>query len=159
MLSNIHKYRFEILVVSQIAILFGSLITPASIFELLSPILFYLNIIAGSLFIGNHKKGSARILIVILVVIGGVFALGNDNQPTIYNYAKFVVPFLFHMVVTYNIINQLWKAKQVNKSVILGIIGGFVSLGLIGFFICRALKSYTPVLIVESKLMKRPIIL
>ena len=70
MLVKIHSYRFESLLVSQIAILFGSLVTPTNVFNMLSPFLFYLNIVAGSLFIGNHKKGSILILLFILLVIG-----------------------------------------------------------------------------------------
>ena len=144
MLVKIHSYRFELLLVSQIAILFGSLVTPANIFNMLSPFLFYLNIVAGSLFIGNYKKGSILILLFILLVIGGVFAMANDNEASLFNYIKFAVLFLFHLIVTFNIIKQIWKAKFVNKNVILGLISGFVALGLIGFFVCLSIEIVHP---------------
>jgi len=141
MLNNLYKYRFEIFLVSQIAILFGSLVTTRKLFDILSPVLFYINIVAGSLFIGNHEKGSIRIFAFVLIVIGGVFTLASINEENnVFTYLKIAVLFLFHLVVTYNIINQIWIAKVVNKNVIIGVISGFISLGLIGFFLCLSIE-------------------
>jgi len=145
MIQLLHKYRFEVFLVSQIAILFGSLLVPTDLFDMLSPILFYLNIVSGSVFIGNHKKGSLKVLALVLIIIGGVFTMASIyTENNVYTYTKIAVLFLFHLVVTYNIISQIWRAKVVNKNLILGVISGFISLGLIGFFFCLSIEIITP---------------
>ncbi len=145
MLHVFYKYRFEIFLVSQIAILFGSLVVPVNIFTILSPVLFYLNIVAGSLFIGDHKQGSIKIIFFVLFVIGGVFTLASIYiEHTFYNYLKIIALFLFHIIVTYYIIKQIWWAKLINKNVIVGLISGFVSLGFIGFFLCISIEILHP---------------
>lgn len=143
---HLHKHRFEIFLVSQVAILFGSLFVPIQLFDTLSPFLFYLNIVAGSLFIGNHRKGSFKIILLVLVFIGSVFALAaiyKENKE-IFNYLKIIVLFLFYIVVTYNTIKQIWVARLVDKNVILGLISGFISLGFVGFFICISVEIIHP---------------
>ena len=52
--------------------------------------------------------------------------------------------FLFYVVVTYQIIKQVWLSAQINKNVIIGLICGYVSLGLIGFFICLSIEISAP---------------
>ncbi len=141
----LYKYRFEIFLVSQIAILFGSLIIPANVFIFLSPVLFYLNIVAGTQFVGKQEAGSIKVFAFVLIIIGGVFAFASWNEETnIFNYLKIAVLFVFHLVVSYNIIRQIWLAKVVNKNVIIGVISGFISLGLIGFFLCISIELIHP---------------
>ena len=41
-------------------------------------------------------------------------------------------------------IKQVWQAKIVNKNVIFGLISGYISLGLIGFFVCLAIELASP---------------
>ena len=54
MLRKLYPYRFELLFVSQILILFGSLFFPLGFYEVfLSPIIFILNLLASViLFLG-----------------------------------------------------------------------------------------------------------
>ncbi|WP_066630958.1 ion channel [Labilibacter marinus] len=145
MLNILYKYRFEIFLVSQIAILFGSLVVTTNIFTIVSPALFYLNILAGSIFIGNPKRGNIKIIVFVLVIVGGVFAIASFNEEyTVYNYLKIIVLFLFHSVATFYMIRQIWWAKLVNKNVIVGLISGFISLGFIGFFICISIEILYP---------------
>ena len=146
MIDRLYLYRFEFFLTSQIAILFGSLIVPSNVFDILSPILFYLNIIAGSLFIGSHRKFRAWIIIIVLILIGFIFVYSawDKTYIKIFNYLKISILFLFHIVVTFQIIQQIWQAKLVNKNVIFGVISGFISLGLIGFFICLSIEFINP---------------
>jgi voltage-gated potassium channel Kch len=41
---------------------------------------------------------------------------------------------VFYFFVTTEIIQQVWKIKNVNSKAILGMIAGYISLGLVGFF-------------------------
>lgn len=144
MLESLYKYRFELFLVSQIAILFGSLVMPVNLFELLSPIFFYLNILAGSLFIGSKMKRNLMLIVLILAVIGGVFTLTEVYPSKTLNYIKFGLLFLFYLVVTYKIISRIWNAALVDKNVILGVISGFISLGLVGFCLCLSIEIMHP---------------
>ncbi len=146
MLSKLHIYRFELFLISQIAILFGSLIIPSDSFEIVSPVLFYINIIAGSLFLGTQEKTQVWVIFFVLIIIGGVFALSELNtiNTDIFNFLRIIVLFIFHLLVTYKIIKQVWQAKFVNKKVIFGVISGFISLGFIGFFIFISIEVIYP---------------
>jgi len=145
-LSRIYTYRFELFLTSQIAILFGSLIIPSESFEIVSPILFYLNIIAGSLFLGTQEKTQVWVIFFVLIIIGGVFALSELDTINnhIFNFLRIIVLFIFHLIVTYKIIKQVWQADLVNKKVIFGVISGFISLGFIGFFIFISIEVGYP---------------
>lgn len=72
--SQLIKYRFEIFLASQIAILFGSLLIPESLRGAFSQMLFYLNVVAGSLFIGTHKQYHVK-LIILISFIGGLMVI------------------------------------------------------------------------------------
>jgi hypothetical protein len=77
MLNKLYPYRFEFFLITQLAILFGSLIIPSSIFEVLSQLLFFLNILVGSLFLGGHQKHRNWVIVIALFIIGGVFDLST----------------------------------------------------------------------------------
>lgn len=145
-LEKYYPYRFQIFFFSQMAILFGSLIVPAQLFEtILTPLLFLLNLLAGILLI-SKKKHLMRIFIALLVLASIVFgfSLMDDNNESVFNFIRMIIYFLFYVVVTLEIVKQVWKSKIVNKNVILGLISGYVSLGLIGFFICLTVETVHP---------------
>lgn len=52
--------------------------------------------------------------------------------------------FLFYGFVATQLIKQVWLAKIVDRNVIFGLISGYISLGLIGFFICLAIEISNP---------------
>ena len=146
MVEKLYSYRFEIFFFSQIAILFGSLLVPSALFEtVFSPILFLINLFAGILLISKKKK-ITWFFVALLVIAGFIFSLNlikNRNENS-FNFVRMTTYFLFYVVVTYEIIKQVWEAKKVNKNVILGLISGYVSLGLIGFFICLSIEMTHP---------------
>ena len=146
MQDRLFTYRFELFFFSQIAILFGSLIIPGDYFEtLVSPVLFLINLLAGVLLISKKKK-LMWFFIVLLVISGIVFGAdiikGTDEK--LLAFLNMGVSFLFYTIVTFEIILQIWKAKIVNKNVILGLISGYISLGLISFFICLSIEIIHP---------------
>ncbi len=146
MLKRLYPYRFEIFFFSQVAILFGSLIVPSMVFEtFLSPVLFLLNLLAGVVLLLKQRK-TMWFLLALLVI--GTFLLGSDlikttDEATV-GLIKMLTYFLFYIVVTKEIIKQVWQAKKVSKNVIFGLVSGYISLGLIGFFICLSIEMAYP---------------
>ena len=64
----------------------------------------------------------------------------NEN----YNYIKLASYFIFYGFVTIEIVKQVWNAKDVGKNVILGLISGYISLGLLSFFLCLTIEIIYP---------------
>ena len=146
MLNRLYTYRFEIFLFSQLSILFGSLITPTGIFEnLLSPILFQINLFAGILLI-SKKKSLMWFLLTLVIISVTIFGSSMyekvDHQ--LRDFLHMATFFLYYLIITYEIVNQVWKAKATNKTVIYGLISGYISLGLIGFFICLSIEMQHP---------------
>ncbi|NQY04990.1 MAG: two pore domain potassium channel family protein [Flavobacteriaceae bacterium] len=52
--------------------------------------------------------------------------------------------FLFYVLITNEIIKQVWLSTTIDRNVIIGLISGYVSLGLIGFFICLSVELTHP---------------
>jgi len=137
MKQKIYPYRFEIFFFSQISILFGSLLIPTAFFEnIISPILFQVNLLAGILLISKKRKlmWFLVVLLVITSITVGLDFIGEKSK-SLFGFLQMTAYFLFYVVVTLEIIKQVWNAKLVNKNVIFGLISGYISIGLIGFFI------------------------
>ncbi len=146
MLKKLYPYRFEIFFFSQIATLFGSLAFPLEIFEsYISPLLFQANLLAGILLLSKKKK--TMWLLLILFVIASI-SFGSDliesKKHSAFDFIQMTAYFLFFIIVTYEIIKQVWNAKVVDKTVILGLISGYISIGLVGFFICLSIEMVHP---------------
>ncbi|MFK2819255.1 potassium channel family protein [Flavobacteriaceae sp. LMIT009] len=73
-----------------------------------------------------------------------VLNLINKESSDTTNYFKFGAYFLFYAVVTLEIIRQVWQSKVVQKNVILGLISGYISLGLLSFFTCLTIEIIYP---------------
>ena len=54
------------------------------------------------------------------------------------------VYFLFHIILTWNIIKQIWNSKKVNRRVIMGLMSGYISLGFLGFFLFMSIEIWMP---------------
>ncbi len=146
MFTKLYPYRFEIFFFSQLAILFGSLVFPINQFEdLFFPILFLANITAGLLLISKKKK---LMWVVTFLLIGSLVLLGKDmvkrEQIDSYEYLRLGVYFVFYVLVTFEIINQIWRADHVNKNVIVGLMSGYISLGFIAYFMFLAIVMQHP---------------
>ncbi|WP_299429931.1 ion channel [uncultured Maribacter sp.] len=146
MFKRIYSYRFEFFFVTQLVILFGSLLIPGQVFEdTIAPISFLLNLIAGVIFISKRKELFWFFLILLIAssfLFG--FAETHDEKPLLVSYIQFAIYFSFYLFVTYEIIKQVWQTPEVNKTIIYGLISGFISLGLIGFFICMSIELTNP---------------
>lgn len=137
MISRLYHIRFELLLVSQLAIIFGSLVVPEALLEsFLKPIFFLLNLLAGVLLL-SKKRRLMWFLIFLLGLSATIFVISNalERIPDSLRFFRVAVYFLFYLVVTYEILRQVWMARDVGKNVIYGLISGYISFGLIGFFI------------------------
>ncbi len=146
MLQKLYINRFELFFFSQITILFGSLIFTPQLFDaVLSPILFQINVLTGILLISHNRKLMwffVGLLAITSIVLGSSLIDGNEGKT--FKFIRIATYFLFYVVVTFQIIKQVWQAKNVNKNVIFGLVSGYVSLGLIGFFICISIEMGHP---------------
>jgi hypothetical protein len=128
-------------------LLFGSLFFPFDIFQTyIEPTLTLLNIIAGFILISMRKK--TRRIYAVLFVFALVFNLVHFSQDVAdnvdYQLIRFTLLSLFYSIVTIEIISQVWLAKEVNKNVIFGVMGGYISLGLIAFFLLLGIEIAEP---------------
>jgi hypothetical protein len=146
MLIRLFPYRFEIFLFSLLSILFVSLLVPTIFFEdVLFPILLQINILSGILLMSKKKKIMYFFLFLLSIrlvfyVLDFFKILGEQESSSI----RTGVFFMFYLVVTYEIIQQVWQSTTVNKNVIIGLISGYVSLGLIGFFVCLSIEMIYP---------------
>ena len=142
MLAKLYRLRFEIFLLSQVTVLFGLLIFPTLLFETaLSPMLFIVNLGAGVLLISKSKKLMwFCILLLIISIVIFVYNLQTTVNNKSFDFLRMGTFFMFYSVISYEIIKQVWRATTVSKNVILGLISGYISLGLIGFFIFLSIE-------------------
>jgi hypothetical protein len=108
-------------------------------------ILFLVNIISGMVLI-SKKKLFKKFFIAIFSAMFILFVLnlikGGEREGL--SFIRFGVYFLFYISVTIEIITQVWNAKTVNKNVIVGLMSGYVSIGLLAFFVFSSIELSTP---------------
>ncbi len=146
MFKKLYSYRFEFFFITQIAVLFGSLFIQGELFEKsIGPIFFLLNLIAGVILI-SKRKDLFWFFLILLIASSVIFAFAqaNGGMPLFTSYMQFGIYFAFYLAVTYEIIRQVWQSVTIDKKVIYGMVSGFVSLGLIGFFICMSIELAYP---------------
>ncbi|WP_033956273.1 ion channel [Psychroserpens jangbogonensis] len=146
MFEKLYPYRFELFLTTQLLVLFGSIAMPISWFEnWIMPLLLLLNISSGIL-LAFKKKRLFRFLLAFLAISALLVITGfiNSAIDKNFNYAKLGSYFIFYAIVTVEIIKQVWKAKFVNKNVILGLVSGYISLGLLAFFLCLTIEILYP---------------
>jgi hypothetical protein len=145
-INKLYKFRFELLFFSLLATLFSNIFLPSIWFENnLMPFFFMLNIASGILLISKNKK-IKRIFIFLLAIEIFIFIRKRIFKIEIdyYEFLGFGVYFIFYSMVTYELIKQVWKSKIINKNVIFGLMNGYISLGLICFFIFLTIEIVAP---------------
>jgi len=146
MVKKLYPYRFELFLATQLAILFGSLIVPFEWFEnTVSPLLSFLNLCSGLILVSEKRKTSI-VLFILLILVGLIMFFSSFKSDFIeyLDFTRMIVFFLFFSIVTIEIIKQVWGATVVGKNVILGLISGYISLGLLAFFICLSIEMVAP---------------
>ena len=146
MIKILYNHRFELFFTTQLFILFGALFVPSEFHEnILLPILFLLNISIGILMVKKRKK-TMWFLISLLTI--AILAFGNrmvsHSQDDGYILLRLSIYFIFHIIVTWNIIKQVWQEKRVDRTVIIGLMCGYISLGFLAFFMFMTIEIITP---------------
>lgn len=140
------KNRFELFFFGQLLILFGPLIF-SNPFDgnILMHGLFLVNIAAG-LILTSKKRGFRVLFIMLFCTMFGLFILNllHGEEQEGLSFLRFGVYFLFYIAVTIEVITQVWNAETVNKNVIVGLMSGYVSIGLIAFFVFSSIELFTP---------------
>ena len=141
-----YKYRYELFLFTQLAILFGSLVFVVDFYQtILSPLFFISNLITGILLISNKKKLMWFFIILLsLEILSFGFSFSESETLSLSSYLSFLIYFLFYIFVTYELIKNVWGAKLIDSNVILGLISGYISLGFIGYFILLSVNLGYP---------------
>lgn len=153
-----HTYRFEMFLATLGFNLFGILLFNNVLFNTyLLPIGLLLNVALGINLISIKKTKILITVIFLATAITTVFAMFDVNIPNL-NLLKFVFYFLFFVIITFEIVKQVWYLNDVSKDLILGVVSGYICLGLVGFFIFMAVEilhpgSFQSPLFVESYTM------
>lgn len=144
--AYLYRHRFEIFLVTQLFILFGSLFFPHDLYEyILLPILFLLNIVSGVLLVSKNRK-LMWFLISLFLISTIVFGSSMVTKSESGNYilARMSIYFIFHIIVAWQIIKQVWREKKVDKTVIMGLMSGYISLGFLAFFMFMSIELVNP---------------
>lgn len=146
-LNTLRKYRFELYLATLCLLLFGSLFVPIDIFlTYIDPVLILFNIAAGFVLISMRRR--TRQIYAVLFIFLLIFDLVRVSQAVSENINYQIVRLgllsVFYTVVTVEIILQVWQAKEVTRNVIFGVMGGYVSLGLVGFFLLMGIVIGEP---------------
>ncbi|MFS4417878.1 ion channel [Maribacter sp. 2307ULW6-5] len=147
MMRHLYPYRFELLFTTLLAVLFGSLLFPTALFqEKVIHLFFLLNIIAGVVLVSKSKRMFRGYL--LLLALGSMFfvynaieKLGIEPNQEIVRLAIYTV---FYVLVTIELIRQVWRAKKVGKNVMMGLMSAYLSLGLISFLFFFAIELFSP---------------
>lgn len=145
----LYKHRFEVFLITQIAVLFGSLFFPLEFYEeYMLPLFFLINIMAGILMLSKVKKVmwfNIGLLLIALAFFGGdMFSRRAVTTNYGQGFIQLTIYSLFYMSVSWNIIKQVWAEHRVDKKVILGLISGYISLGFLAFFLFMFIELWTP---------------
>ncbi|MEH6535069.1 MAG: ion channel [Psychroserpens sp.] len=146
MLDKLYPYRFELFFATQLTVLFGSIIIPNALFEnWMTPILLTGNLVFGVVLVSKNKY-LFRFLLTFLIITALIVVVGmlDPDIDKNFDYLKLGSYFLFYVIVTWEIIKQVWKAKVIGKNVILGVISGYISLGFLAFFLCLTIEVIDP---------------
>ena len=138
--------RFGIYFLTQLLIIFGSIFFPESIYHSnILPFTIALNILAGFLII--KKKWKAWLALLLAMIIAQILYILFKFEGNVFNIEQifyYSFGFAFNIVVTRVILKSVWFSKKVNKSVILGIIAGYLSIGLIAFYWVLGIEIIQP---------------
>jgi voltage-gated potassium channel len=132
--------------ITLFAILFGSLFVPNIWFEnWVSPILLISNLGTGVVLVS--KKRFLYIVLLVLLILTFLIQVRDaltETLNTSLSLLKLACYFLFYAIVSLEIIKQVAKAKSIKSNVILGLISGYISLGLLAFFMFLTIEIIEP---------------
>ena len=148
MIKHALSYRFEVYLITACLVLFCSLIFPRNAFdEWISLLFLNINVMAGFFILAMRRK--MFWYYAGLFVVGMLFYLlkiaNTEGLGTQLDLTRLAFYSVFYTIVTVEIILQVWNVSEVNRKVILGLICGYISLGLVAFSLSWLLKSQSPI--------------
>lgn len=146
MYKTLFEYRFTFFFVTQVAIVFGSLLMPNTLFEsFFGPVFFLINVMAGIVLVSYKRQLLyATLFLLGIIVISHIVGGESTNTTSLWNYVRMSAYFVFHIIITRALIKQVWKAKEITRTTFLGLISGYLSLGFLGLFICLSIEMTYP---------------
>ncbi|WP_298530763.1 ion channel [uncultured Algibacter sp.] len=119
---------------------------PVDLFDdVVMPALFITNLFFGILLISKKKRLAqffSVLFLILIVIYGANFVKRSENN--LMSFMRFGIYFLFYIIVSVEIIKQVLKTKSVSKNVIIGLMSGYLSIGLIAFFVFVSIEIATP---------------
>lgn len=143
--KELFDIRFEIYFMSLLAIIFGSLFVPFDFYDTyLLPLLLLVNIIAGIIVV-IEKKRLTHFFTLLLLIAALDFVIDIFNvSSTIPRTVMYLLHLSFYALISLNIIKQVWLPRCVNQNLIFGLMCGYISLGMLGFFILSGIEILSP---------------
>lgn len=105
------------------------------------PIFFLFNLISGILLIYKRKKIVKLFSILFLLVL--VIQISSNmfgESVEFFDLGGFGLFFVFYCVISVVIIEEIWLTKKVDRTLIIGLMAGYLSIGLVGFFMFAAIE-------------------
>lgn len=146
MINNLFLYRFPLLFISLLSILFAGMFVPAFIFDTyVAPILLILNILIGLILISYNKRLVGMVLIIFLLIcLVYIIEFVSNKQELMTDLIKITCFFVFYGIISVDLVRQVLRANLVGINEILGLISGYVSIGLLGVFLCLMVEYIQP---------------
>lgn len=145
-LNYVYPYRFQVFFISLLMVLFGSLLMPRDIYEdYFISVFLVINLIAGTaLFLYARKfvlnMTLVLVLLVLLSFVNRFTVLRIDDQ---LRYRFFLYAF-YYTFVAFELVKQVWRAKTVSSDIIMGMMSGYISLGLVAYFGFMGIEALVP---------------
>ncbi|SDQ86956.1 potassium channel family protein [Pseudovibrio sp. Tun.PSC04-5.I4] len=144
-LESLYKLKVEVFLFSQFILLFGSLVLPGQTLEQHIFSLFYSFNIATGLLITLKKKMFRRIITVLLACSLTLLLLDAPVFPAVDRLVpQIVIYFVFHSIVAVVLIEQMLLTKDENYRVVLGVLSGYISIGMVSFFLFILIEHMSP---------------
>lgn len=139
------SYRVEVFLCSQLLLLFWSLVLPGQTLEAyIFGLLYSFNIATGML-VTLKKKLYFRLIAALLGCSVALFLLDTPVFPEVGRLVPQIVIYLaFHALVAIVLIEQMLMAKEKSYRVVLGVLSGYISIGMVSFFLFLLIEHMHP---------------
>ncbi|KZK98211.1 potassium channel family protein [Pseudovibrio sp. Ad26] len=144
-LKNLFDYRIEVFLFSQMLLMFGALILPGQTLEAHVFSAFYIFNIATGMLITLKKREFFRVVTILLVCSLVLAFLDTPIFPTIDPLIpQIAIYFAFHAVVAVVLIDEMLRTFEENYRVVLGVLSGYISIGMVSFFLFILIEHMNP---------------
>lgn len=145
MLQFLYDHRFDVYFGTLVLGVFGSLIFPDTILNIdMYPLMVMLNMLCALNILSHNRALLALGVILLLLCLVAALLGGGVIDPEAEIAIQLVLFGVFYGLTAFNIIAQIWLSTHVDKETIVGIMSGYISLGLVGFFTFMIIEYFSP---------------